>query len=168
MERHELAVTELSSLLRMIQVIPDSDSVSRVHQMLLAFCTSWSTIGMRRAVLFAVDSRGRMLRGHLASERAEEAAGQEPSFDALARRVVESTEHIECGDLTLRTRTFGVPLDWLRSGAVKGGHRRRSRAGRPPSLRIHKRSRLRLLPHAGVRRGAAARARQGDRRAHHR
>jgi GAF domain-containing protein len=119
MERHELAVTELSSLLRMIQVIPDSDSVSRVHQMLLAFCTSWSTIGMRRAVLFAVDSRARMLRGHLASERAEEAPGQEPSFDALARRVVESTEQVECGDLTLRTRTFGVPLDWLRSGAVK-------------------------------------------------
>ncbi|HXS09582.1 MAG TPA: hypothetical protein VN852_06330, partial [Candidatus Krumholzibacteria bacterium] len=73
MERHELAVTELSSLLRMIQVIPDSDSVSRVHQMLLAFCTSWSTIGMRRAVLFAVDQRGRILRGHLAAERAEEA-----------------------------------------------------------------------------------------------
>ena len=119
MERHELAVTELSSLLRMIQVIPDSDSVSRVHQMLLAFCTSWNTIGMRRAVLFAVDSRARMLRGHLASERADEPAGEEPSFDALARRVVENTKQIESGDLTLRTRTFGVPLDWLRSGAVK-------------------------------------------------
>jgi len=119
MERHELAVTELSSLLRMIQVIPDSDSVSRVHQMLLAFCTSWSTIGMRRAVLFAVDQRGRMLRGHLAAERADEAEGEAPSFDALARRVVESTKQIESGDLTLRTRTFGVPLDWLRCGAVK-------------------------------------------------
>jgi GAF domain-containing protein len=119
MERHELAVTELSSLLRMIQVIPDSDSVSRVHQMLLAFCTSWNTIGMRRAVLFAVDNRARMLRGHLASERVDPPAGEEPSFDALARRVVENTEQIECGDLTLRTRTFGVPMDWLRCGAVK-------------------------------------------------
>ena len=119
MERHELAVTELSSLLRMIQVIPDSDSVSRVHQMLLAFCTSWSTIGMRRAVLFAVDNRARMLRGHLASERAEDPAAEEPSFDALARRVVENTKLIECGDLTLRTRTFGMPMDWLRCGAVK-------------------------------------------------
>ncbi len=119
MERHELAVTELSSLLRMIQVIPDSDSVSRVHQMLLAFCTSWHTIGMQRAVLFAVDHRARMLRGHLASERTEEAVGEPPSFDALARRVVESTKLIESGDLTLRTRTFGVPMDWLRSGAVK-------------------------------------------------
>jgi len=119
MEKHELAVTELSSLLRMIQVIPDSDSVSRVHQMLLAFCTSWHTIGMRRAVLFAVDHRSRMLRGHLASERTDDAAGEAPSFDALARRVVENTKQIEAGDLTLRTRTFGVPLDWQRCGAVK-------------------------------------------------
>lgn len=119
MERHELAVTELSSLLRMIQVIPDSDSVSRVHQMLLAFCTSWNTIGMRRAVLFAVDPRARTIRGHLAAERVESAPDEEPSFDALARRVVESTKQIESGDLTLRTRTFGVPLDWLRCGAVK-------------------------------------------------
>jgi GAF domain-containing protein len=119
MEKHELAVTELSSLLRMIQVIPDSDSVSRVHQMLLAFCTSWHTIGMRRAVLFAVDHRARMLRGHLAAERVDDPQAPEPSFDALARRVVENTKQIECGDLTLRTRTFGVPMDWLRSGAVK-------------------------------------------------
>jgi len=119
MEKHELAVAELSSLLRMIQVIPDSDSVSRVHQMLLAFCTSWHTIGMRRAVLFAVDTRARMLRGHLASERTDDDTGEAPSFDALARRVVETTQRIESGDLTLRTRTFGVPLDWARSGAVK-------------------------------------------------
>jgi len=119
MEKHELAVAELSSLLRMIQVIPDSDSVSRVQQMLLAFVTSWRTIGTRRAVLFAVDHRGRSLRGHLASERAEPEPGDEPSFDALARRVVESTKQIESGDLTLRTRTFGVPFDWQRCGAVK-------------------------------------------------
>lgn len=119
MEKHELAVAELSSLLRMIQVIPDSDSVSRVQQMLLAFCTSWRTIGTRRAVLFSVDSRTRTLRGHLASERVEDASGEEPSFDALARRVVENTQHIESGDLTLRTRTFSVPFDWQRCGAVK-------------------------------------------------
>jgi GAF domain-containing protein len=119
MEKHELAVAELSSLLRMIQVIPDSDSVSRVHQMLLAFCTSWHTIGMRRAVLFSADHRSRMLRGHLASERVDDDGGEAPSFDALARKVVESTRQIECGDLTLRTRTFVVPMDWLRCGAVK-------------------------------------------------
>lgn len=119
MEKHELAVTELSSLLRMIQVIPDSDSVSRVQQMLLAFCTSWSTIGTRRAVLFMVDARSRTLRGHLAAERAEAQPGEAPSFDALARRVVENTQQIESGDLTLRTRTFSVPIDWQRCGAVK-------------------------------------------------
>jgi signal transduction histidine kinase len=119
MERHERAVAELSSLLRMIQVIPDSDSVSRVHQMLLAFCTSWLTIGTRRALLFNVDRRQRALRGHLASERVDAAPGEEATFDALARRVVENTQQIESGDLTLRTRTFSVPLDWQRCGAVK-------------------------------------------------
>ena len=119
MEKHERAVAELSSLLRMIQVIPDSDSVSRVQQMLLAFCTSWHTIGARRAVLFAVDARARMLRGHLAAERGDTAGVEEASFDALARRVVENTQQIESGDLTLRTRTFSVPIDWQRCGAVK-------------------------------------------------
>jgi GAF domain-containing protein len=119
MEKHQLAVAELSSLLRMIQVIPDSDSVSRVQQMLLAFCTSWRTIGTQRAILFNVDARGRALRGHLAAERVEEGPVDESSFDALARRVVENTRQIESGDLTLRTRTFSVPLDWLRCGAVK-------------------------------------------------
>jgi signal transduction histidine kinase len=119
MEKHQLALAELSSLLRMIQVIPDSDSVSRVQQMLLAFCTSWHTIGTRRAVLLVVDGRTRMLRGHLAAERMEPAPDGESSFDALARRVVENTRQIESGDLTLRCRTFAVPLDWLRCGAVK-------------------------------------------------
>jgi GAF domain-containing protein len=119
MEKHELAVAELSSLLRMIQVIPDSDSVSRVQQMLLAFCTSWHTIGTRRAILFSVDNRTRTLRGHLASERVETPSGEDISFDVLARRVVDNTQQIESGDLTLRTRTFSVPFDWQRCGAVK-------------------------------------------------
>ncbi|HET6349875.1 MAG TPA: hypothetical protein VFH88_12395, partial [Candidatus Krumholzibacteria bacterium] len=119
MEKHELAVAELSSLLRMIQVIPDSDSASRVQQMLLAFCTSWHTIGTKRAVLFTVDHRARMVRGHLAAERDDTPPGEPASFDALARRVVESTKQIEYGDLTLRVRTFGVPMDWQRCGVVK-------------------------------------------------
>jgi hypothetical protein len=64
-------------------------------------------------------ARARALRGHLASERAELEPGDEPSFDALARRVVETTQQIESGDLTLRMRTFTVPLEWQRCGAVK-------------------------------------------------
>jgi hypothetical protein len=120
MEKTQLTVAELSSLLRMIQVIPDSDNVGRIHQMLLAFCTSWRTIGMRRAMLFNVDERARLLRGHLAVERrADDAAAESASFEALARRVVESTNEIDTGDLTLRARTFTVPLDWQRCGAVK-------------------------------------------------
>ncbi len=119
MEKTQLTVAELSSLLRMIQIIPDADSVGRIHHMLLAFCTAWTTIGVRRAFLLLVDERGRMIRGHLASEQAP--AGEEPatSFEMLARRVVDSTRRIETSDLTLKTRTFTVPLDWLRCAAVK-------------------------------------------------
>jgi hypothetical protein len=121
MEKTQLTVAELSSLLRMIQVIPDADNAGRIQHMLLAFCTSWRTIGVRRAFLFAVDERARVLRGHLAAERVEpsEPAGEPATFEALARRVVESTQQIDTGDLTLRARTFTVPLDWQRSGAVK-------------------------------------------------
>lgn len=121
MEKSQITVAELSSLLRMIQVIPDADNVGRIHQMLLAFCTAWRTIGVRRAFLLKVDERGRMLRGHLAAEQTPEDvvdAGT-ASFESLARRVVESTQRIDTGDLTLKVRTFSVPLDWLACGAAK-------------------------------------------------
>ena len=105
----------------MIQVIPDADSVARIHQMLLAFCTAWRTIGVRRAFLFLVDERGRVLRGHLAAEQSSEAIdeAETASFESLARRVVDSTHRIDTGDLTLKTRTFTVPLDWHACGAAK-------------------------------------------------
>ena len=120
MEKTQLTVAELSSLLRMIQVIPDADNVGRIHRMLLAFCTAWRTIGVRRAFLLLVDEEGRMVRGHLAAQRSAEAdAGEVSSFEALARRVVESTQSIDTSDLTLRTRTFSVPLDWQRCGVAK-------------------------------------------------
>jgi signal transduction histidine kinase len=120
MEKTQLTVAELSSLLRMIQVIPDADHVGRIHQMLLAFCTAWRTIGVRRAFLLLVDERGRMLRGHLAAEQAPAPDGEPvSSFEALARRVVECTQQIETSDLTLKTRTFSTPLDWQRCGAAR-------------------------------------------------
>lgn len=121
MEKSHITVAELSSLLRMIQVIPDADNVGRIHQMLLAFCTAWRTIGVRRAFLLLVDERGRMLRGHLAAEQSIEEAGEPDlaTFETLARRVVQSTQRIDTSDLTLRVRTFSVPLDWQASGAAK-------------------------------------------------
>ncbi len=119
MEKSQLAVTELSSLLRMIPVIPDSGSVGRIHEVLLAFCTAWQTIGVRRAFLLLVDDRGRMVRGHLASEQLPSEGDPPPTFEILARRVVDCTHRIETSDLTLKTRTFSVPLDWLRCAAVK-------------------------------------------------
>ncbi len=120
MEKTQLTVAELSSLLRMIQVIPEADNVGRIHRMLLAFCTAWRTIGVRRAFLMLVDEPAHMVRGHLAAEQTptgDETAAS--SFEALARRVVESTQNADTSDLTLKTRTFTVPLDWQRCGVAK-------------------------------------------------
>ncbi len=124
MDKSTITVAELSSLLRMMQVIPDADSVGRIHQMLLAFCTAWRTIGVRRAFLLLVDERGRVLRGHLAAEQTggEDEAPDSTTFETLARRVVECTERIDTSDLTLRVRTFTVPLDWPSSGAAKAAN----------------------------------------------
>ncbi len=120
MERSHVTVAELSSLLRMIQVIPDADNVGRIHQMLLAFCTAWRTIGVRRAFLLLVDERGRLLRGHLAAEQSPDPGEAEgASFESLARRVVDSAHRIDTGDLTLKARTFTVPIDWHACGAAK-------------------------------------------------
>jgi GAF domain-containing protein len=120
MEKTQLTVAELSSLLRMIQVIPDADTVGRIHHMLLAFCTAWRTIGVRRAFLLLVDENGRMVRGHLAAEQAPAGDGEPASsFESLARRVVECTQQIDTSDLTLRARTFTAPLDWQRCGIAR-------------------------------------------------
>ncbi len=122
MERTERTVTELASLFRMIQVIPDADSVGRVYEMLLAFCTTWRTIGVERAVLLLVDSREGVLRGRLGCERpAREstAAREAESFEAMAREVFDAAEGLAQSRLTLRAQAFSVPLDWTRSGVVK-------------------------------------------------
>ena len=121
MDKAQVTVAELSSLLRMLQVIPDADNVGRIHQMLLAFCTAWRTIGVRRAFLLTVDDRARVLRGHLAAEQTpgEDELPESTTFESLARRVVECTQRIDTSDLTLRARTFSVPLEWPSSGAAK-------------------------------------------------
>ncbi|MDH3197037.1 MAG: GAF domain-containing protein [Candidatus Krumholzibacteria bacterium] len=125
MKHTERTVTELASLFRMIQVIPDAESIARIYQMLLAFCTTWRTIGFQRAFLFLVDSKARAVRGHLAADRtpfdgdAETVLASSKSFEALAKSVFENYEQIESSDLTLHTRTLTVPLDWHRSAVVK-------------------------------------------------
>ena len=115
MDKHDRTVSELSSLFRMIQVIPDADSVGKIYQMLLAFCTTWHTIGFERAFLYLVDSRDGMVRGQLAAEEPEAdapmAAGETDSFEALAKSVFQNYEQIDSSDLTLKTKTFEVSVD---------------------------------------------------------
>jgi len=125
MEKTERTVSELASLFRMLQVIPDADNVNKVYQVLLAFCTTWRTIGFDRAFLLLLDSQGGALRGHLAAEKAADAGvaeGDTPStdsFETLAKKVFDTYEQIDSSDLTLKARTFTVPMDWHRSAVVK-------------------------------------------------
>gem|GEM_PF-1695427 len=123
MERTKRTVTELSSLFRMVQIIPEAVSITRVYQMLLAFCTTWKTIGLRRAFLLLVDPVQGSARGQTAAQRDPNASVSEhdtrPSFEELAKSVFEASERIESSDLTLRTRTFSVPLDRERSAVAQ-------------------------------------------------
>jgi len=122
----ERTVSELSSLMRMLQVLPETDSIGKIYLLLLAFCTTWRTFGFRRAYLLLVDPQQNVVKGHIAAERIpldDEIDGHEPqgnaSFEAMAKKVFENYEQIESSDLTLRTRTFSVPIDWYRSAIVK-------------------------------------------------
>jgi hypothetical protein len=125
LERTEKSLFELSSLMRMLQVLSDADSTARIYTMLLAFCTAWRTIGFHRAYLLLVDPHQHLVKGQLAAERhpvsEEDGRSRQESatFDVMAKAVFASYEKIESSDLTLKTRTFSVPLDWHRSAIVK-------------------------------------------------
>ncbi len=122
MERTERTVAELAALLRMIQVIPDADSIGRVYEILLALCTAWRTVGFDRAVLLLVDPRDRTVRGRMACERRTapvDPAGAHDSFEAMAREVFDAAEALGGSEATLRAQAFTVGLDWTRCGVVK-------------------------------------------------
>lgn len=125
LEKTERTVAELSSLLRMLQVLPEAQSIEKIYLMLLAFCTAWRTFGFQRAYLLLVDPKQNAVKGHLAAEAAPVPESDHrdwrtrSTFEVMARSVFENYEQIESSDLTLKTRTFHVPLDWHRSAIVK-------------------------------------------------
>jgi len=125
LEKTERTVSELSSLLRMLQVLPEAESIPKVYLTLLAFCTTWRTFGFQRAYLLLIDEQHDAVKGQLAAERGplpDEEGGNpdaNASFETLARSVFKNYEQIESSDLTLKTKTFSIPLDWHRSAIVK-------------------------------------------------
>jgi hypothetical protein len=71
-----------------------------------------------------VDASEGVVRGHLAAERQKvadvgPALGSDTSFEALAKDVFNNYEQVDSSDLTLKSRTFSVPLDWQRSAVAK-------------------------------------------------
>jgi hypothetical protein len=124
LEKTERTVSELSSLLRMLQVLPEAQSITKVYLLLLAFCTTWRTFGFERAYLLLVDEENHAVKGQMAAERHTYSDGEpdpeeHSSFETLARSVFKNYEQIESSDLTLKTKTFNIPLDWHRSAVVK-------------------------------------------------
>jgi len=125
LERADRSLSELFSLMRMLQVLPEADSINKIYMMLLAFTTTWRTIGFQRAYLLLVDHGQHVIKGQVAAEQQpfpdqdDKAWRERTSFDVMAKTVFENYEQIESSDLTLKTRTFSVPLDWHRSAIIK-------------------------------------------------
>ena len=87
----EQAVSELTSLLRMLQVFPETGSIGKIYMLLLAFCTTWRTFGFQRAYLLLVEPAQNAVKGHVAAERApvppdgDDPSGPGASFEAMAK-----------------------------------------------------------------------------------
>lgn len=112
----------------MLPVISDADSVPRIYQMLLAFCTTWQTIGFERGFILLADAHNNCLSGYLAAEK--QPIGDHPetdidspaSFEAMAKSVFDNYEQIDSSDLTVKTRSYTVALNQHSSAAVKAAN----------------------------------------------
>lgn len=128
MKMAESTVSELAFLFKLLPLMHEVETVDRLHRLLLALVTSGDVVGYSRAMLFSPDDRDGVIRGMYGVEksprpgrarRRTERAGAENGFDAMARAVFESLERVESGDLTVKTRSYSIPLGWHRSALVK-------------------------------------------------
>jgi signal transduction histidine kinase len=117
------AISELAFLLKLLPLFHEVDSADRLYRLLLAIVTSCDAVGYRRAVLLGPDDQGGVIRGRYGAERAESAPDARPSaaggFNKMARSVFKNYEQVDASDLTVRARSYSVPLGWHRSAIVK-------------------------------------------------
>lgn len=116
-------VSELAFLLKLLPLFQEVDSVDRLYRLLLAIATSGDAVGYRRAILLGPDEQGGVIRGRYGAERvrpARDGAGApEGGFNEMARAVFRNYEQLDASDMTVRARSYSVPLGWHRSAIVK-------------------------------------------------
>lgn len=118
MSTQDPSPSDLAFLFKMTPLMRELDSVDRIYRLLLAMATAGRTAGFERAMLFIVNEREGILRGRMGAERPD-TAGVEDTFDTRARNVFNIYEGVEGTDLTLKAKSFSVPLEWHRCGLVK-------------------------------------------------
>ena len=116
-------VSELAFLLKLLPLFQEVDSVDRLYRLLLAIATSGDAVGYRRAILLGPDEQGGVIRGRYGAERvrpARDGAGApDGGFNEMARAVFRNYEQLDASDMTVRARSYSVPLGWHRSAIVK-------------------------------------------------
>jgi len=127
MKSAEIAVSELAFVFKLLPLLQDVDTIDRLYRLLLAIVTSGQTIGYPRAMILAPDERDGVIRGRYGLERSgrrdasavDRADGSENGFDEMARSVFRNFEQVDAGDLTVKVRSYSVPMIWHRSALVK-------------------------------------------------
>lgn len=119
MKNTNSAAAELAFLFKVMPAMQDVNTVDQIYRLLLAIATAGETIGYRRAMLFAADTRSGEIRGRYGIERPEAQRPRKATFEEMARSVFDLYEGVESHDLTLKARVFSVPLGWQRSALVK-------------------------------------------------
>ncbi|MFQ5511042.1 MAG: ATP-binding protein [Candidatus Krumholzibacteriia bacterium] len=123
--KNENAVSELAFLFKLLPVMQEVESVDRIYRLLLAITTAVTSIVYERAMVFVVDEHEGVVSGRYGVSYPESGDSEDSTFEEMARRVFATYEAVESGDLTLRARSFSVPLGWHRSAivtAVKSGY----------------------------------------------
>lgn len=111
-------VSELAFIFKLLPLLQEVDTIDRLYRLLLAIVTSGRKFGYERAMLLVPDEGGGTLRGRYGVERTDEFAGQ-PGFDEMARSVFKNFEQVDATDLTVKVRSYSIPLNWHRSALVK-------------------------------------------------
>ncbi|MFH1754695.1 MAG: GAF domain-containing protein [Candidatus Latescibacterota bacterium] len=121
MKKTKSTSSELSFMLRMLQVFPELGSIEKIYRMLLAMATGGRSIGADRAMLFHVETEEGVVRGHIGVERkpSSEQEGEEITFESMSKEVFHAYERVDSSDLTLKLRSFNVPFGWHRSALIK-------------------------------------------------
>jgi K+-sensing histidine kinase KdpD len=118
MRTSSTTVSELAFIFKLLPLLHEVDTIDRLYRLLLAIVTSGREFGYERAMLIVPDESGNALRGRYGVERPAEAE-KRTGFDEMARSVFKNFEQVDATDLTVKVRSFTIPLNWHRSALVK-------------------------------------------------